>query len=110
MTTRFTYPPVNLNAPIEPQLIHRAEWVGFKLVRIDSDGKGLRWKLTRTDTMQETETHIFRSLCEVDMKLEAVLEQIGDRVQREQLNRMRAARDARAQVSAEIARQEPTVN
>lgn len=110
MTTRFTYPPVNLNAPIEPQLIYRAEWVGFKLIRIDSDSKGLRWKLTRTDTMQETETHIFRSLCEVDMKLEAVLEQIGDRVQREQLDRMRAERVLRVQSSAEIARQEPAVN
>lgn len=90
--SRFIFPPINLGSPVEAQLMYRAEWVGYKLLRIESDGKGLRWKLSRHITNDHTETHVFRSLCEVDMKLAAVLEQIGDRIEKEQLDRMVAER------------------
>jgi|SRR5262245_4132391 len=87
MPTRFTFPPVNLAVAVEPQLANRAEWCGYKLIRMDDGKSAMRWKLKRGD-----ETFILGSLCEVDMKLGAILEQIGERVEREQVERMRAER------------------
>lgn len=95
MATRFVFPPVNLMAPVEPQMTYRADWVGYRLIRIQSDGNGIRWKLANKDAF-----YIFESLCEVDMKLAAILEEIGDRVEKEQLQRMLAARIANEQARA----------
>lgn len=101
--SRFTFPPVNLGTPIEPQLTYRAEWVGYKLLRIESDGKGLRWKLSRQVAGGQTEAHVFYSLCEVDMKLAALLERIGDRVEKEQLDRMIAERAIAREIAEQAA-------
>lgn len=100
MSSRFTFPPVNLGVNIEAQLVQRAEWCGWSLIR-SADKNGLKWKLVRGD-----QTFVFTSLCEVDMKLAALLEQIGERVERETMARLVAERT----VSREVDEAMKTVN
>lgn len=53
---------------------------------------GVRWKLFRKISKDTTESYVVATLCEVDMKLTALLEQLGERIEKEQLDRMIAER------------------
>lgn len=102
MATRFTFPPVNLGVPIEPQLTYRAEWVGYRLTRVEGDGKGLRWSLNR----KGAQSFVFDTLCEVDMKLCAILEEIGTRIETAEWERVRACRQVAEQAAMQIEHQQ----
>ncbi len=91
MSSRFKFPPVNLAGDIEKQLIWRADWVGFTLLRLN-DNDGVRWKLIKRSASVPAEVYVLSSLCEIDMKLCALLDGLGERLQRAEAERAKAAR------------------
>jgi hypothetical protein len=89
---RFEFPALNMNAPLEAQMISRAHWVGYRLMRSDTDEKGPFWKLQKKISREQVREFVCSSLCEVDLILSMLLDEIGQRIRKEEAARMNAER------------------
>lgn len=90
--SRFEFPALNMNAPIEAQMMNRADWVGYRLMRFDTDERGPSWKLRKRISKTEVSEFVCSSLCEVDLILSSLLDAIGQRIRKEETARMAAER------------------
>lgn len=77
MRSRFAFPPIDFFRPLQPQLLNRAQWVGWGLQEHDT-AKGHRWALIRSRGKGDVEVRTFDTLCEIDIELNRLLEQLAD--------------------------------
>lgn len=81
MRSRFQFPPIDFFRPLMPQLVTRAHWVGWGLQEHESEKGGHRWALVRVhEKGKPAEVRVFHTLCEIDIALNALLDELSDRL------------------------------